>query len=74
MEPMPTLREVTLQAKVREIEKRLHEYDGNRKLTALSLGISRQQLQSFIAKHNIQIPPPIRYRRRPILPINHETT
>ena len=68
----PTLREVTLKAKLREIEKRLHEFDGNRRMTAESLGISRQQLQSFIARYHIPVPPPVRYRRTPLISFENE--
>ena len=59
-----TLQEVTEITKNKEIQSRLILFDGNRKKTAESLGITRQQLQILIKKYEITIPPPIRYRSR----------
>lgn len=57
-----TLARVTDIARRQTIEGRLLEYDGNRKNTAESLGITRQQLLNLIKKYDIRIPPPVRYR------------
>ena len=58
----PTLAEVVEKVRRQCIEERLVQHDGNRKHTAVSLGISRQQLQNLIKKYEIMIPPPLRYR------------
>lgn len=58
----PTLHRVTEIARRKTIEQRLMEFDGNRKQTAESLNISRQQLQNLIRRYDIRIPPPVRYR------------
>ena len=60
--PLPTLHDVTEIARRKTIEQRLLEFDGNRKQTAESLAISRQQLQNLIKAYEIRIPPPVRYR------------
>ena len=57
-----SLHEITETTRRKTIEQRLIEFDGNRKQTAESLDISRQQLQNLIKAYNIRIPPPVRYR------------
>ena len=64
MKASPTLAEITEQARRQTISKRLSELDGNRKKTAESLDLSRQQLQNLIKAYGITVPPPIRYRHR----------
>ena len=59
----PTLAVITERIRRKTIEERLFELGGNRKQTAESLDISRQQLQNLIKVYNIHIPPPIRYRQ-----------
>ena len=60
----PTLAEITELARRKAIEERLKSLDGSRKQTAESLDISPQQLQLLMKKYEIQVPPPLRYRRK----------